>query len=131
MPVLICQKPNSNLGSPVITDKGIQRDDTSASAVFLSLGLDLRVDGEGGWWQETYSDMPQGSKLWSLAGRKITTEVLALAVQYAEEALQWMIDDGIASEVGATAVDKDGRIDLLPTITLIDGTKWEGFFRGL
>lgn len=131
MPVLVCQKPNSNLGSPVITDKGIQRDTTIASAVFLSLGLDLRVDGVSGWWQETYTDMPQGSKLHSLAGRKVTTEVLALAVQYAEEALQWFVDDGIASAVSATSTEENGRIGLVPALTLIDGTKWEGFFRAL
>lgn len=40
-----------------------------------------------------------GSKLWLLARRKQTTETLNLAVEYCREALQWMIEDGVARAV--------------------------------
>jgi phage gp46-like protein len=130
--VLVCQKPNSNQGSPVITDKGIQRDPTIASGVFLSLGLDKRVGDVGGWFQETYSDIPQGSKLHTLQGRKIDTELISLAKQYAEEALQWFIDDGIASEVDVAVSETEyGKLSLEPVLTLISGTKWSGYFEAL
>jgi phage gp46-like protein len=59
-----------------------------------------------GSWADTYSAIPgdvTGSKLWLLARSKSTSDVLAKAQQYAQAALAWLVEDGIASSVSATA----------------------------
>lgn len=44
----------------------------------------------------------------------LTTETLALAEEYAQEALQWMVEDRIAEEVTARAeLDGVDRLNLL------------------
>jgi len=43
-----------------------------------------------------------GSRLWLLARSKQTQDVVIRARQYAEEALQWLLDDKIASAVTVT-----------------------------
>jgi len=59
-------------------------------------------DDRGGWWADPYYDVKNhyiGSKLWLLGRFKATQAVLNLAKIYAQEALQWLIDDGIAESV--------------------------------
>lgn len=63
---------------------------------------DLPADSRHGWWGDIYPDIPNdriGSRLWLLSRAKITTETIARAKEYAEEALQWLIEDGVASRV--------------------------------
>lgn len=55
-----------------------------------------------GWWGDTYASAEGdriGSRLWLLARAKITVQTPALARQYAEEALAWLVADGVASQV--------------------------------
>jgi phage gp46-like protein len=52
-----------------------------------------------GWWADPYNDAPLGSNLWQLERAKKTRDTLALARRYAEEALQWLVDDGVAKDV--------------------------------
>lgn len=95
---------------------GLTDDDTFETAVLISLLSWARADADvddvrdpdnlGGWWGDSFADEPGdeiGSKLWLLFGAKVTTEVLSLAEQYTTEALQWAIDDGIASGIDAAA----------------------------
>lgn len=68
-----------------------------------------------GWWADTYDDDGEkfGSRLWLLSRSKTTEEVTLLAREYAQEALQWLIDDGVATEVNVTAErGEEGRLDL-------------------
>lgn len=68
-----------------------------------------------GWWADTYDDDGEkfGSRLWLLSRSKATEEVTLLAREYAQEALQWLIDDGVATEVNVTAErGEEGRLDL-------------------
>jgi phage gp46-like protein len=51
-----------------------------------------------GWWADLY-DRPLGSNLWQLERAKKTRETLGLAQRYAQDALQWLIDDGVATGV--------------------------------
>lgn len=44
-----------------------------------------------------------GSKLWLLAREKQLASVINRANEYARESLQWLIEDGIASNVEVTA----------------------------
>lgn len=48
-----------------------------------------------GWWADAFADVPIGSRLWLLYRSKRTQHVLDLAQQYAQESLQWLIDDGV------------------------------------
>ena len=52
-----------------------------------------------GWWADPYNDQPLGSNLWQLERAKKTRDTLALARRYASDALQWLVDDGVAKSV--------------------------------
>ena len=57
-----------------------------------------------GWWHDSYDSRPIGSRLWQLRRRKIADRgaLLAEARDICREALQWLLDEGLAS---AVAVD--------------------------
>jgi phage gp46-like protein len=52
-----------------------------------------------GWWADYYLDRPLGSNLWQLDRAKKTRATLGLAQRYAQDALQWLIDDGVVSHL--------------------------------
>lgn len=55
-----------------------------------------------GWWGDTYPQNTNdriGSRLWLLSRAKLTTETVLRAKEYAEESLQWLVDDGVAAAV--------------------------------
>lgn len=59
----------------------------------------------GGWWGDTYSDIPNdpfGSRIWTLAGRPINAAFFGDLDVIIREALKWLIDDGY---VGAVELD--------------------------
>lgn len=99
-----------------VDSDGLEEDDTFQTAVLISLlsrrradaGLDNPPDPDnlGGWWGDSFADEPGdeiGSKLHLLYGAKTTDAVLELAIQYAEEALQWAVEDDIASDIEVVA----------------------------
>ena len=51
-----------------------------------------------GWWGDDGQDLI-GSRLWLIDRAKKTQQTLALAKEYIEEALQWLIDDGVVSKI--------------------------------
>lgn len=63
---------------------------------------DLRM----GWWGDSFPSTPNdriGSRLWLLSRSTLTPETVARAREYALEALQWLIDDGVAARVEVEA----------------------------
>lgn len=59
-----------------------------------------------GWWGDSYALVEGdriGSRLWLLARAKITAQTPAVAKRYAEEALAWLVTDGVASVVNVQA----------------------------
>jgi len=63
---------------------------------------ELPGDERMGWWGDTYPTVANdriGSRLWLLSRSKLTEQVRLKAKEYAEEALRWLIDDGIASRI--------------------------------
>ena len=106
------------------------------TAVIVSLFTDRRANDDDelpdggndrrGDWEDSYSEIEgdlKGSRLWLLAREKQTTDVVNRAVEYAEEALQWLLDDGIAASVIVNGiVPQRGVLGLLITITRPDGT---------
>jgi phage gp46-like protein len=95
-----------------VAENDLLADDGLETAVSLSLFTDARAeDGDvlpddqqdrRGWWADDADDR-FGSRLWLLARSKDTADVLAKAPQYAREALAWMVTDGVAESVNATA----------------------------
>ena len=136
--------PSHDPADPPRFDWAIQRgdlapDDGLETAVILSLFTDRRArpddplpDGSDrrGWWADAYprasaraGQDPIGSRLWLLEREKDTREVVNRARDYAEEALQWLVDDGIAEriEVMAGWVEQSGELTELKTATVIPG----------
>lgn len=81
-----------------------------------------------GWWGDTYPTVTGdriGSRLWLLGREKITNDMLNRARSYATEALQWMLDDGVAARVDVDSV-RSGMNDASLTIVIYqrDGSTW-------
>ena len=63
---------------------------------------DLPGDLRMGWWGDSFPSVPNdriGSRLWLLSRAKLTAETVTRAREYAEEALRWLVEDGIAARV--------------------------------
>lgn len=118
-------------------DGGIEEGHELETAVLISLFTDRRVTAEelpaggdamdrGGWWGDAYAEEEGdeiGSRLWLIEQGIDLPDTPVRARAYAIEALEWMVEDGLALAVDATAVRNGaGRIDLVPVITLTDGT---------
>lgn len=100
-------------GDIVIDGLDLARDDGLETSVIISLFTDRRATPEQvpvelpkddlrGFWGDVRPVVEgdfTGSHLWLLAREKQTTQTLSRAKQYTEEALQWMIDDKIATRV--------------------------------
>ena len=59
-----------------------------------------------GWWGDSFAELPGdriGSRLWLLSRSVLTDQVVRQAKEYAEEALQWLTEDGVATGVAVTA----------------------------
>lgn len=117
------------------------------TAVILSLFLDRRADDDDilpngsddrrGWWADTVAPMTDygigggsasgdriGSRLWLLSREKQLASVLDRARHYAEEALAWLVEDGVATAVSVTASSpRPGWLALAVTISLRDGSR--------
>ncbi len=109
----------------------LETDDGLETAVNISLFTDRRVLGEEletgetdrrGWWGDALDEQDgdsTGSRLWLLDRAKPSEETRNRAEAYAKEALQWLLDEGVAETltVLATLVNKNERIDLNINIT--------------
>lgn len=96
------------------------------TAVLICLQTDRRVDpselpsGETnrGWPGDAFDlqpgEGPLGSKLWLLRRRAVSDDLEMLASDYAREAMQTLIDQGVAArvDVSATADPSRNRLDL-------------------
>ena len=142
----------TELGADCVAAAGdVLGDDTLRTAVILSLFCHRRAEDEDvipdgtsnkrGWWADTVAPLTDyglgqtaadggitdriGSRLWLLSREKQLPEVLAKAQYYAAEALQWLLDDGRATDVVVTATNpQTGWLALEITITLPDGSTY-------
>lgn len=92
------------LTGDLVADNGLE------NAVAISLFTDRYVSPEElpegvdprGWWADAISDLPAdriGSRLWLLARGKINTDTANKMKDYADEALAWMLDAGLAARI--------------------------------
>lgn len=78
-----------------------------------------------GWWGDTYAQTNNdriGSRLWLLSRAKLTAETVLKAKEYAEESLQWLIDDRAIASVQIQA-ERQGLERLALGIVLVRGDK--------
>jgi phage gp46-like protein len=121
-------------------------DDGVETAVVISLFTDRLAEpgdvpagtSRRGWWGDAYAEVAGdriGSRLWLLAREKQLPVVLRRAEEYAREALQWLIDDGVAREVSVTAeVVRDGvlglRVEIARSGKPVASYRFERFWKG-
>lgn len=78
-----------------------------------------------GWWGDTYPQVLNdqiGSRIWLLLRSKLTDETIAAAKEYAEESLQWLVDDGAAA--GVSVISERQGLDMLALgVTITRGDK--------
>lgn len=132
-------------GDWLVQGPSLAEDDGLETAVVISLFTDrLAADAPAdagsrrGWWGDAYGEVDGdliGSRLWLLAREKQLPQVLARAELYAREALQWLVDDGVASSVDVRAeLVRSGVLGLAVTITRsaqpIVRYRFESFWKG-
>lgn len=116
-------------GGDLVTGPSIE------SAVAVSLFTDRRaaadyvpLDGSGdlrGFWADTYSDGPWGSRLWQLriAVKTDQTKLLLQAQDICQEALAWLVKAGAVAAVDVAASWLNATdMGLLVTVTKPDGS---------
>lgn len=118
-------------GDIAIAMNQLMLDDSLTNAVIISLFTDLRVDGQRGWWGDSYG-RPMGSKLWLLDREKQLSSVLADAKRYAEEALQWLLDEQLVQYIEVNATNPNPSVLLLSVaIKLLDGSSEQREFKAI
>lgn len=115
----------------------IETGDELTSAVIMSLFTWRRANpddalpdyqtGRMGWWADTFPSVENdkiGSRLWLLKREKLTPETVNRAVEYAKEAVQWLVDDGVVSRIDVWA-ERQGLTMLALGIVVYrhDGTR--------
>lgn len=76
-----------------------------------------------GWWGDSLSAVPGdriGSRLWLLARAKLLPSTPLRAKEYAEEALAWLVADGVASSVVVQA-ERAGLSQLSMRCVIVKG----------
>lgn len=120
-------------GDPLSILDGGDELGTLAQAVLISLlswrraepDDPLPVAGERqGWWADglTADGDRFGSRLWLLGRTVAQVDTAAAARQYAEEALAWMVSDGLAATVEVSAEQAGDTLSLAVVVRRDDGT---------
>lgn len=131
-------------GDFLFSDNDLETDEGLATAILISLFTDRRASTDDpvpnadkdqeyfdrrGWWGDVVNpDVAEdeiGSKLWLLERGKTDGETLEKAITYAEEALQWMLDDEVAAEITVTSerqiIGQNETLSLLVQVLKTDG----------
>lgn len=117
----------------VVQGRDVAGDDSFGTAVLISLFTDARAQTDElppewqdprGWWADAMlaenggDARGMGSRLWLLAREKQTQSVMARAEDYARQALQWLIDDGLVAAVDVSVANpKNGILALEVEVT--------------
>lgn len=99
---------NATSGDWVLSGADLESGDDLTTAVVISLFTDrvaqaddVIPDGSGdprGWHGDDPAS-PIGSRLWLIFRAKRTQQTLTDAQSYAQEALQWLVDDGVVAAI--------------------------------
>ena len=109
--------PSAQSGDWSITSNDLTTDNGLATAVTISLGTNRRADSADplptqdtdprGWW----GDIPAnggaparwGCKFWLRRRATMAGDIANILISDAQQALQWLVDDGVAASVVVTA----------------------------
>lgn len=98
-------------GDIEIEGDDLKTDDSLTNMIIHSLFTDRAVtepeldkdQRNRGWWGDSFSSMPWGSRLWLLEREKSQEEVCSRAEDYSYEALNWLIDAELIQSTHVTA----------------------------
>lgn len=135
---ILIAKTSTSLGDTLdlsVLEEDLATEAGLETAVIISLFTDRRVEigelpdgvsGQRGWWGDMFAEVFDdeiGSKLWLLNYEKELPETLAKAEEWTRDALQWMLDDGIASDIDvSTEWSADSFLKINISITKPDGS---------
>lgn len=114
----------SSMGDWVEASGDLQQGDDLETAILISLFTDRLArddddfdgDDRRGWWGDTGEDYAIGSRLWLLRRQPLTVATANKAEDYAKEALQWLIDDGVVASISpVTQIVFPNRLNLFIT----------------
>ncbi len=106
------------MGNINILGNDLERDPGLETSILISLFSNKRADVSDtlpdrsgdlqGWWGDTSTDKI-GSKLWTLRRSSLTPDVPAKTELICIDALNWMVEDGVAKsiDVSTETIDKD------------------------
>lgn len=117
MDIALIFDANTLLADLGISGGGLTMDEGLDTAVLISLFTDRRAEPDDpvdplsptgdlrGWAGDLLAEPGDriGSRLWLLRREKMTEDLPSRVEAYAAEALQWMLDDGVATQVVCTA----------------------------
>lgn len=105
-------QPNLSRGDWEMNGTQLAAGNDLDTALIISLFTDREANADDvipdgstdrrGWWGDMGQKYKIGSRLWLIERAKLTADLGPRAVGYVNEALQWMIDDGVAARVDAT-----------------------------
>ena len=137
---LLTEYDNQNLtGDLALAEGALAQDDGLVTAIIISLFSNRRARADDqlpaggndrqGWWGDLLPPVAGdqiGSRLWLLRREKTTPQTLNRAREYAQEALQWLVDDGQVSQVEVeTEETRRGVLGMLIKVILLDGSQLE------
>lgn len=119
----------------LLENNDLQTGNDLIAAVVTSLFEDARATIEDvgteedlrGWWSQE-----RGSLIWLLDREKISNEIIEQARTYAKDSLNWLVVDGIASEITVSAVRSASyAISLDVNISRGNNTRYNYLWDGL
>lgn len=111
-----------------------------SSQIMTSLFTDRRANDDDeipdgttdprGWWADAIDGVKIGSRLWLLERARAIPETFRLAKEYIQEALQWLIDDGVADKIDVEIGTVSGGCNIMTFLVSVkkpDGKqlKWK------
>ncbi len=142
MPELLLDIQDDGAGADFVLEAGdLKLDFGLRTTVLCSLYSDGRVqeadedpygaqENPRGWWADR-PDMRLGSKLWLLERAKLVDGLLTDVEAWAKEALDWLVDDGIARSITIDAArNGDERLDLTISVERGRAARWQALWTG-
>lgn len=110
------------------TSLGLASENPLVRAVIISLFTWRRANPDDvlpgaermGWWGDSFASIANdqiGSRLWLLSREKLIESTVQRARRYAEEALAWLVNDGVAARVQVVA-ERQGIYTLALGVTV-------------
>ena len=132
------EKDSANIYDLQIDSGDLVSNTSFETAIQMSLLTDIRADSSEvptperrrGWWGNVANrteDYNIGSKLWLLDQARNTEETLNLAIDYARNSLQWLIDDNEAENIEVTG-QRSGDTIRLNIVVSRSQSQVESFF---